>query len=606
MHIFRVLALVVVLAAGAAHADVEPIGDEFQANTYTLGEQGIPAVAGDASGRFVVVWQSGSEYYGSGPDGSRTAVRGRRFDSAGVAQGAEFQANTYTIGPQGLPAVAMSPGGEFTVAWQGGNYTFEQDGSNGGAFLQQFTAVGAKKGSERRINTIVAGFQGNPSMAFDPAGRSVAVWESFPAFFGDSPGGDGSGAGIFGQRYDADGAAMGGQFQVNAFTTGTQSNPVVAADSAGGFVVVWQSYGYGIAPPRDPQGVFARRFDSSGLPIGDEFAVNTRTSGFQGDVDVAMAPDGGFVVTWSDGNYLDPLDGDETGVAARRFDPLGIPASGEFQVNSYTTGYQTQPDIAADAEGNFLIVWTSGDDDSGPDGDGNGIFAQHFAADGQRVGGELQVNVFTTADQSSPSVAATGDGDFVVAWRSGNYYGVGQDGSQGGVFGRRVQTTGFEPMRRVAGGKLVLKTDANARNRRLSARAIDPGIGIGAGTRDDPRVSGGSVRVRSALFDHTYPLPAANWRQLGSPSRPKGWSYRDSGLLAGPISDVSIRGGQLKVTGKGAQLLHALPSNPDPVTLIVQLGARGVRHCIRLGGTTEFRPEKYFRGKKAPAPASCD
>ena len=54
------------------------------------------------------------------------------------------------------------------------------------------------------------------------------------------------------------------------------------------------------------------------------------------------------------------------------------------------------------------------------------------AADVLPVGSEFQVNTYTTSGQSGPAMATDADGDFVVVWRSEN-----QDGSSYGVFGRR-------------------------------------------------------------------------------------------------------------------------------------------------------------------------
>ena len=38
----------------------------------------------------------------------------------------------------------------------------------------------------------------------------------------------------------------------------------------------------------------------------------------------------------------------------------GTPIGGEFQVNSYTTSYQRYPEVAADGAGNFVVAWLSG------------------------------------------------------------------------------------------------------------------------------------------------------------------------------------------------------------------------------------------------------
>jgi len=46
-----------------------------------------------------------------------------------------------------------------------------------------------------------------------------------------------------GQRYHSDGTALGGEFQLNTYTTGWQRSSAVAASSRGDFVVTWQSDG---------------------------------------------------------------------------------------------------------------------------------------------------------------------------------------------------------------------------------------------------------------------------------------------------------------------------------------------------------------------------
>ena len=80
-------------------------------------------------------------------------------------------------------------------------------------------------------------------MAIAPSGNFVVTWSSFLQ--------DGSGYGIFGQRYDATGATVGDEFQVNTFTSSNQIYPSSAIDPSGNFVVVWSSFsqdgsGYGI------------------------------------------------------------------------------------------------------------------------------------------------------------------------------------------------------------------------------------------------------------------------------------------------------------------------------------------------------------------------
>jgi hypothetical protein len=53
----------------------------------------------------------------------------------------------------------------------------------------------------------------------------------------------------------------------------------------------------------------------------------------------------------------------------------GEPLGPEFRVNTYTTREQEKPSIAADAVGNFVVVWVS----SGQDRDDWGVFGQRYS-----------------------------------------------------------------------------------------------------------------------------------------------------------------------------------------------------------------------------------
>ena len=78
------------------------------------------SVAMDAAGDFVVTWAS----YGS-EDGNAFGIFAQRYNSAGIAQGTEFQVNTYTTDRQFEPSVAMDAAGDFVITWQSAG----QDGS---------------------------------------------------------------------------------------------------------------------------------------------------------------------------------------------------------------------------------------------------------------------------------------------------------------------------------------------------------------------------------------------------------------------------------------------------------------------------------------------
>ena len=164
-----------------------PQGAEFRVNSYTTNFQSFPHVALDANGNVVVVWENGQ-------DGSASGISGQRYNALGVAQGGEFQVNSYTTNRQANPRVSSDPGGNFVVVWASGG---GQDGSLYGVFGQRFDAAGSPQGTEFRVNTYTSGNQYVNGVASDASGNFVVVWQSNAQ--------DGSNQGIFGRRFDASG-----------------------------------------------------------------------------------------------------------------------------------------------------------------------------------------------------------------------------------------------------------------------------------------------------------------------------------------------------------------------------------------------------------------
>ncbi len=197
----------------------------------------------------------------------------------------------------------------------------------------------------------------------------MVVWESTGNAGGDSYGS------IQGQRYDASGVAVGGEFQVNTYTTNTQNRPSVAVDADGGFVVVWQSAG---STGSDTDGsIQGQRYDASGNPIGAEFQINGHTLGGQHSASIAMDAGGGFVVAWESTSSAGS-DTDSDSIHGQRYEAGGSPVGTEFQVNVYTTSAQENPAVAVDADGDFVVAWQSLGS-SGTDSWDQSIQARRFA-----------------------------------------------------------------------------------------------------------------------------------------------------------------------------------------------------------------------------------
>lgn len=201
-------------------------------------------------------------------------------------------------------------------------------------------------GAEFRVNAYTTGDQLHPRVAMDPSGGVTVVWQS-PQ--------DGSGTGIYAQRYASTGSAVGGEFRVNVYTTTDQRNPDVAV-SQGGAVITWQNY--------TPDDVKAARVFPSGT-LGPEFLVNVYTTNVQNDPSVAAGPNGDFVIAW---HSAVGATGPGT-TSARLFSPTGV--GGDDLVAAVQSGANfAGPSVAWLQQGlpsnqaGFVVVWHAQDGSS--------------------------------------------------------------------------------------------------------------------------------------------------------------------------------------------------------------------------------------------------
>ena len=326
--------------------------------------------------------------------------------------GGEFQINMYTDQNQSFPDVAMTPDGSSVAVWE----SVAQDGDLDAVMARYYDAEGDPIGDEFIVNTYTTNHQSQASIEMAADGSFIILWRSSQQ--------DGDGWGSYGQRFDASGDRSGGEFQINEETANNQELAYAALDDEGNMMVVWES----AEQDGSAGGIYGRAYDSSGQ-AGDEIRVNTTTSGWQNDAEIAALPTG-FVVVWESLN----VDADFRGVVYRRYAADGSPLAGEQLANITEEGNQNNPVIATQDDGSFIIVWES----DGQDGSEAAVIARFFSSDGAPTSGEMQLNQTTAGDQEHLSVANDGLGGYVVIWDGEASSG----GSFDEIWGRRVLANG--------------------------------------------------------------------------------------------------------------------------------------------------------------------
>jgi hypothetical protein len=153
--------------------------------------------------------------------------------------------------------------------------------------------------------------------------------------------------------------------------------------------------------------------------------VNTSTTGDQ-FVPVVAHLNSGYVIAWQ--SFVPNYAGGESGsdIYIQRYSDSGQPLGGEVRVNAVTAGLQHEPSVAATADGGFVVAWSSGESGAGMD-----VFVQRFDAQGNALGGPVQANTYQPLDQDRASVTGLSNGGFAVTWWSDSH-----KGSPAGIYSR--------------------------------------------------------------------------------------------------------------------------------------------------------------------------
>ncbi len=278
---------------------------------------------------------------------------------------------------------------------------------------QRYDASGQAVGGAFQVAASRAGGQTDARVAGLADGGFVVTWTDDSGL-----GGDFSGAGIKAQVFSASGARVGGEMLVNTATDDDQSSPKIAALADGGFVVAWASSSGSV------QDVRFQVFNASGGRVGGE-RIETNADdpiSVQSSPVVAALPNGGFVMTWTD-RRTSGGDPNQDGIRYGVYNSAGASNGvSDPRVNDLiTTGDQENPVVAVLANGGFVIAWA----DSSQGNSARDIRYRVFGADGRPVGSEQAAHGFSVDDRYFPTVSATDDGGFVIAWVEQIANGVG-------------------------------------------------------------------------------------------------------------------------------------------------------------------------------------
>ena len=197
------------------------------------------------------------------------------------------------------------------------------------------------------------------------------------------------------------------EYAIVGSLSGDQSHPSLGIKTTGGYIV-WEDN----LTDGDGLGISARRLDSNLSGSFSSFRVNVIGAGDQERPQVALLNNSGAVFVWQGGQRS------YQHIYARFLSASGtwVTPANDVLVNTFTNNFQVNPAVAALANGNVVVTWGSFNEFSG--NSMQDVYAQVLSPAGQKLGGELLVNQFTSYNQRTPAIAGLSDGRFVVAWIS--------------------------------------------------------------------------------------------------------------------------------------------------------------------------------------------
>ncbi len=363
---------------------VIPWWQEFRVNSYITGEQGSPGIAFDGQSNFAIAWHSVDQ------DGSEGGVYFQRFNAKGSRVGQETRANSYVIGSQTVPDIAMYADGRFLLAWMSRNQLSPT--SDYDPYIRRFAADGTPLGSEFDNVINPAGFAGWPAIATRPNGGFVCIHEENGL--------------IGGFAYNADAVATIGWFDIDEFSGPPSVRPRVTVLPDGRMVFVYQTFAKGSS---DWQ-IRYRMYNAAGTPLTFDEGVSGIPNRGQTAPSITSYSDGSFTVTWTEGTGL---DGSGLGVYSRHWN-AALQGGQQYFITPITSGNQSGGTGAVGHDDRSVFVWTSDHTTAGD------VYGLRLDSSRNPIGGQFRVNTTTGGSQFTSyfthNVAFDTTGNFTVVW----------------------------------------------------------------------------------------------------------------------------------------------------------------------------------------------
>jgi hypothetical protein len=353
-------------------------------DTTTYDQQYPVALAGDSG--WTLCWLDARNY-------DRQVVYGQSYDTIPAAQGANLMLSDSTAGVVGqyYPAVTAGQDGKFLAVWADDRNSV---GNNEDVYGRLYSKDGAALTPDFLISD--TSYSPGDRSAYDPKVKGLADGSYLVAWYDNRNASDYD---IYGQRLDAAGNIVGGNYQISTTDPGYDDYDLSIAAADSGYGVFWYAYD----PSWSNSNIYGRVFKTNGDSVGTTMVINDVVS--SSSAPSAAANDSGMVVVW-----YDYRDGSYYHIYGQRMLWDGNLSGGNYLVGDSIDVHQEDPSIAGTNSG-FMVTWYN------YYGGNSDIYAQRLDAIGQKVNTNFAVSTESGLYHEYPSVAASPDGDrYAIFW----------------------------------------------------------------------------------------------------------------------------------------------------------------------------------------------
>ncbi|NIX76313.1 hypothetical protein [Microvirga terricola] len=348
------------------HADGTKVGGETRVNTSTDGDQ-LPFTLTQLGNGFAVMWRGSGTQPGQADD---TGLFLQLFDEDWTPIGGEILVNTFVTGRfESFSGYTQLSNGGFVITYRA------SAGATTEAFQQVFDANGTKRGGEIKLPVDTASSSLSPRAYALADGKWMTFWHEGLVLDPRD---------LYYQVYDANGAKVGGKMPATESTEGEQIRTQILSLKDGGLVLVWRGKGTVAGQDDADGGYFFQRFNAQGAKVGGETRINTSKDGVVENLSLTELPGGQFVAVWAGKSTVSGQE-DTKGIFQQIFDANFNRIGGETRVATSVTGDQISPTATASPDGSWYVTWmgngeVAGQEDPYDDstGEGGGFFFQHF------------------------------------------------------------------------------------------------------------------------------------------------------------------------------------------------------------------------------------